>query len=112
MAAGLAALDRSLSGLEDSLRKARTPRVRRKKLAQAARHADAAAAVVATLPMATAPLDLSEVREALAIILAGQAAYPDWRVALLGMARDARLEVDVMRRADDDALAMLFMLAA
>lgn len=107
-----AALDRALFGLEDSLRKARTPRVRRKKLASAAQYAETASAIIATIPMAAQPLDLSPIREALALIMAGQSAFQDWRADLIRQAHDARLELQVMQAMREEEEAAMFMLLA
>lgn len=111
-ASSLAALDRALFGLEDSLRKARTPRVRRKKLASAAQYAEAASAIIATIPMAAQPLDLSPIREALALIISRQSAFQDWRTELIQQAHNARLELQVMQVMQEEEEAAMFMLLA
>jgi hypothetical protein len=108
-----AALDRALFGLEDSIRKARTPRVRRAKLRQAERHAESVASILANImPEPPPALDLSEVRLTLNAILAGHSSFPDWRMQLLDMVNAARIEAELLRQTEDLELAMFMLLVS
>lgn len=107
-------LDEAIENLleaEGEFRKARTPRVRRKKLVAAAAAVEAAQTDLGAIDLLPGTPDLAPLLAALNGMIAGAVAFAEQRLALAEALAQARARVERARR-DDDDLLLLLMLAS